>query len=170
MNADIDKAGLLLMQAEALQKNIAGVIKEIPSIMRGELENKLAQANSSVESYTKTLQRAAHEVEKSVGKTVKAIELERKTTAQKHIALVIATGIVVCILVHGYIKLRMRDIDEINEKTAKAEAALALVEKQGGRMDVTLCDARGQKRICIRIDRSAGEFGQARDYMIPAGY
>jgi hypothetical protein len=47
-------------------------------------------------------------------------------------------------------------------------AAVARLERQGGRVDLRRCG--DSQRYCVRIDRKAPAFGQHGDYLIVAGY
>ena len=74
-------------------------------------------------------------------------------------------------MIFGAARTLLPSPSEIATLAARREelaAAVALLERRGGRIDLRLCgDAR---RYCVRIDRKAPAFGQKGDYLIVAGY
>lgn len=60
------------------------------------------------------------------------------------------------------------EITALTAQRAELSAAVARLERRGGRIDLRRCgDAQ---RYCVRIDRKAPAFGQQGDYLIVAGY
>jgi hypothetical protein len=60
------------------------------------------------------------------------------------------------------------EITALTAQRADLSAAVARLERRGGRIDLRRCgDAQ---RYCVRIDRKAPAFGQQGDYLIVAGY
>ncbi len=60
------------------------------------------------------------------------------------------------------------EIAALSVQREELAAAIARLERRGGRIDLRLCGAA--QRYCVRIDRKAPAFGQQGDYLIVAGY
>jgi hypothetical protein len=60
------------------------------------------------------------------------------------------------------------EIAELSARRDGLEAGLARLRAQGGSMELRRCG--GAQRLCVRVDRKAGVFGEGGDFMIVKGY
>ncbi|MDD3446755.1 MAG: hypothetical protein PHS60_15215, partial [Zavarzinia sp.] len=79
--------------------------------------------------------------------------------------------VLAAILAAWWILPSAADIRALTAERDHLAAVVADLEKRGGRADVTTCGNRGERgRLCVRVDPSAGRYGEGNDYMIIRGY
>ncbi len=67
------------------------------------------------------------------------------------------------------IRWEMNDLQYLRGEIAKQQAALEKLTKKGGRAVLGTCGNTGlQGRLCVQIDKTAGEFGNG--YFVIQGY
>ncbi|MGP8034195.1 MAG: hypothetical protein ACLPQ6_08640 [Steroidobacteraceae bacterium] len=60
------------------------------------------------------------------------------------------------------------DVAALTARRDALEAAVAHLQEQGGQAELRRCGAA--RRFCVRVDRAAGAFGEAGDFLIVKGY
>ena len=60
------------------------------------------------------------------------------------------------------------EVAALSARRDALEADIARLRAQGGLMEVRRCGA--SQRLCVRVDRKAGVFGEAGDFLIVKGY
>ena len=62
-------------------------------------------------------------------------------------------------------------LDRLQSQIDAGQAAVASLDKKGGQAVLNHCDSPGKpNRLCVRIDKQAGVFGNSLDYYIIDGY
>jgi hypothetical protein len=60
------------------------------------------------------------------------------------------------------------DIAALSARRDALDAAVAHLRQQGGEADLRRCGAA--QRLCVRVDRKAGVFGDSNDFFVVKGY
>ena len=60
------------------------------------------------------------------------------------------------------------DVAVLMARRDTLEAAIAHLREQGGQAELRRCGAA--RRLCVRVDRAAGAFGEAGDFLVVKGY
>ena len=60
------------------------------------------------------------------------------------------------------------EVASLSARREALESAIAQLDAQGARMELHRCGAG--RRLCVRVDRSAGAFGEQSDILIVKGY
>jgi hypothetical protein len=60
------------------------------------------------------------------------------------------------------------EIAALQARRDELSASVAILERQGGRIDWRRCGERA--RLCVRVDRKAPTYGEKSDYFVAAGY
>jgi len=60
------------------------------------------------------------------------------------------------------------EVAALSAKRDALEAAIARLREQGGQAELRRCGVA--RRLCIRVDRPAGAFGEAGDFLVVKGY
>lgn len=60
------------------------------------------------------------------------------------------------------------EVAALSARRDELETAVSRLRQQGGQIVVRRCGAA--QRLCVRVDRSAGTFGEAGDFLVVRGY
>ena len=60
------------------------------------------------------------------------------------------------------------ELDDLRAEVAEQQAALKTLNAKGGKARITTCGQSGHARLCVQIDKQAGEFGDG--YYVIRGY
>jgi hypothetical protein len=164
MDEETMKLGLLMETAHANQKAVQGSLKklkaasnELAAIVREEVHLAFLQELQGLAEET----RRASDSLRSVGRAANVRVLFWSlslTLMSSLIPLAFACWLIPTPAQIAALRLKRDDL----------VASIALLERQGGRIDLRHC---GQvARLCVRIDRTAPAYGEQSDYSVVRGY
>jgi len=158
------KLGLMVETAEANQK-LAEVLLE-----------KLRQHTLSLDAVTRDQIRRtlAEQLQGMRGEVERAVESLRRVQRAANLRVafwsvgITAMCAAVALAVAWWWLPTPEEMRGLREQRDELVAGVESLAQKGGRADVQQCGA--QRRLCVRVDRKAGAFGQQSDYYVIKGY
>jgi len=158
------KLGLLLESAQAQQALAQGArarleshVGELAGIARDEIRTTLLEELSALGDDSR---RAAETLRRL--RYVADLRVALWTLAMAALACAVPLGAA------WWLLPSRGEVAALEARREALESAVARLGAQGGRMELHRCGA-GQ-RLCVRVDRSAGAFGDQADFLIVKGY
>ena len=143
--------------AENVLRQLAAHTQDLEAVVRGEIRRVLAEELQALSSETHNAIEGLRAVRSSV--TLRA--------GAWNVAIVALSGL--AFLGAGWMLLPSRaEIGSLRERRDELSAAVAQLERQGGRVDLRHCGE--PQRLCVRIERNAPAYGAGSDYLVVKGY
>jgi len=158
------KLGLLLEGAHANQTLAETVLDKLKAHV-GELESIARQEIRS------TLLEELHMVDEESRRAAETLRRLRHVADLRVALWTFGMAALSCLLPFGvawWVLPSRGEVAALSARRDGLEAEVARLKAQGGAMDLRHCGAA--QRLCVRIDRKAGVFGDAGDFMIVKGY
>jgi hypothetical protein len=158
------KLGLLLESAHAHQTLAAGVLEKLKSQV-GELGGI---ARDEIRSTMVEELHALGEDSRRAAETLRRL----RYVADLRVALwtlgMAALACAVPLCTARWVLPSRSEVAALSARRDALEAAVVRLKAQGGQMELQHCGAA--QRLCVRIDRKAGVFGEAGDFLVVKGY
>jgi len=143
--------------AENVLRQLAAHTQDLESVVRGEIRRALGEELQALSSETQSAIDGLRTVRRSITVRVGAWNL-----GVVMLSTLMSFGA-------GWLMLPSRaEIARLRERRDELAGAVALLDRQGGRMDLRRCGE--SQRLCVRIDRQAPAYGAASDYYVVKGY
>jgi uncharacterized small protein (DUF1192 family) len=166
MNVDDSamKLGLLLEGAHANQTLAEAVLEKL-KVHVGELESIARQEIRS------TMLEELHSLDEDSRRAAETLRRLRHVADLRVALWSLGMATLACAVPLGaawWILPSRGEVTALSTRRAMLEAEVARLEAQGGLIELRRCSA--SQRLCVRIDRKAGVFGEAGDFLIVKGY
>jgi hypothetical protein len=143
--------------AENVLRQLAAHTQDLESVVRGEIRRALGEELQALSSETQSAIDGLRTVRRSITVRVGAWNL-----GVVMLSTLMSFGA-------GWLMLPSRaEIARLRERRDELAGVVALLDRQGGRMDLRRCGE--SQRLCVRIDRQAPAYGAASDYYVVKGY
>jgi len=158
------KLGLLLESAHAHQTLAEGVLEKLKSQV-GELGGI---ARDEIRSTMVEELHALGEDSRRAAETLRRL----RYVADLRVALwtlgmsALACSIPMC--AGWWVLPSQGEVAALSARRDALEATVARLKAEGGQIDLQHCGAA--RRLCVRVDRKAGVFGEAADFLVVKGY
>lgn len=157
------KLGLLLETAQTHQKLVEALIEKfkaqtdsLGSVVRDQLRRSFLEELAAVRTESQRAVEALQTVKRAAN-----LRMILSTIGLVTIATAVA------IFVAWWILPSSAELATLRAQRDELQSEIALLNQRGAKADIRRC---GDKHLCVRVDPSAGRFGDGRDYYVIHGY
>lgn len=164
---------------DKLRKNLETDRLQTEQLMKDQLSELTASLNRSVSDELNTIgagiqaqSRAINEQMTELSNNLQLLKKQRIKPYHMMFLAPIVILLIICGVNWGLVQYWRNNLDTLKTEISEAETTLVKLAKDGGKIRLNHCtDNQGQRHLCVKIDRAAGEFGSKGElWMIPEGY
>lgn len=154
------QAGLLMEAAQTQQQLVQSSLERLRAhtsgldeVVRSEIHDTLVEELHSLVSEVHAGERALRALQRAAGLRITFVSLALMSLAA-----------VLPLLVLGRVLPTPAELEALRARRALLEENIARLRQAGGTLELRRCGA--QRRLCVRVERSAAVYGAERDFLI----
>ena len=163
---------------DKLRKNLETDRLQTEQLMKDQLSELTASLKRSVNDELNTIGAGIQAQSRAINEQMTELandlqQLKRQRIKPYHMMFLapIIILLIICGANWGMVQYYRSNLETLKTEISEAETTLARLKKDGGKMQFNRCtDSQGQRHLCVKIDKAAGEFGNKGEWMIPEGY